>query len=117
MLSNFSRSLGWALSGIFYALKNEPHMRFHLLGTFGAVLVGLWLGLTASEWLHIIFAVALVWVAELINTAVECVVDLYTAEYHPLAKTAKDVAAGAVLVTAINSLVVAGLVFVPKIFN
>ncbi|WP_031513270.1 diacylglycerol kinase family protein [Desulfofalx alkaliphila] len=113
MLKRFAGSLGWALQGIAYALKTQPHMRFHLLATLGVAAAGIWFNISLNHWLYVSFAVALVWVTELINTAIESVVDLQTTEYHPLAKAAKDVAAGAVLVAAINSLIVAAVVFLP----
>lgn len=115
MLGKFYISLGWAVQGIVYALKNERHMRFHLAATLVALLVGWWLHLLPSQWLMVILAITLVWTAELINTAIEAVVDLHTSHHHPLAKVAKDVAAGAVLVTAINALVVAAVIFAPKL--
>jgi diacylglycerol kinase len=90
-------------------------MQFHLLATIVVIFTGIWLKLTITEWLLISFAITLVWVAELINTAIEAVVDMHTKDHHPLAKAAKDVAAGAVLVAAANSLVVAVLVLLPKL--
>ncbi|MEG6614827.1 diacylglycerol kinase family protein [Peptococcaceae bacterium 1198_IL3148] len=117
MWSRFSRSLGWAFKGIIWALKTERHMQFHLLATVAAILVAYWLKISVTQWLFIIFAIALVWMAELINTAIEAVVDLCTQDHHPLAKVAKDVAAGAVLIAAVNSLVVAALVLLPKLLS
>lgn len=115
MLGKFGSSLGWAVQGIVYALKNERHMQFHLAATLMVLLVGWVLTLTPTQWLMVAFAITLVWVTELLNTAIETVVDLYTSHYHPLAKIAKDVAAGAVLVAAINALVVAMVIFLPKL--
>ncbi|MBM7855721.1 diacylglycerol kinase [Desulfohalotomaculum tongense] len=117
MLSRFKCSLGWAVAGILYAVKTQPHMRFHLLAAVLVTIAGFWFQISAGEWLHVASAVALVWVAELVNTALECAVDMYTKNYHPLAKAAKDAAAGAVLVAAVNSLVVAGIIFLPRIIN
>lgn len=115
MLGRFYTSLGWAIQGIVYALKKEKHMRFHLGATLAVLLLGWWLTLTPWQWLMVVFAIALVLATELINTAIEALVDLHTDQYHPLAKAAKDVAAGAVLVAAINSLVVAAVIFLPKL--
>ncbi|MBO8136710.1 MAG: diacylglycerol kinase family protein [Desulfotomaculum sp.] len=117
MLAKFHYRLFYALSGILYALKTQPNMRFHLLAAAAVTAAGFGFHISITEWLHVAFAVALVWAAELINTAVETVVDMYTRDYHPLAKVAKDVAAGAVIVAAANSLVVAGLIFLPRIFR
>lgn len=115
MLGKFSSSLGWAVQGVVYALKNERHMKFHLAATLLVLLAGWWLTLTPWQWLMVVFAITLVWVTELLNTAIEAVVDMYTNHYHPLAKASKDVAAGAVLVAAINALVVAVVIFLPKL--
>ncbi len=113
----FKRNLRWAASGIIYALKTQPNMRFHLAATAAVILVSGVLKLTADQWLDIIFAIALVWTAELINTAVEAAVNLITTDYHPLAKAAKDAAAGAVLIAAVNALAVAAVILLPKLLE
>lgn len=117
MWGKFSRSMGWAFQGIICTLKSERHMRFHLLATIIALFTGVWLNISAWQWLFIILAIVLVWITELINTAIEAVVDLYTSRRHPLAKIAKDVAAGAVLVASLYSLVVALVIFLPKLLK
>lgn len=91
-------------------------MRFHVLAALAAVLAGVWLRLSRGEWLWIGLAVALVWAAELLNTAVERLVDLVSPERHPLAKAAKDTAAGAVLVLAAFAVVVGLCVFGPRLW-
>ncbi len=111
----FKKNFYWAVSGIIFALKTQANMRFHLAATVAVIALGLWLKLTAGQWLAVLFAISLVWLAELLNTAVETVVNLVTEDYHPLAKAAKDVAAGAVLIAAVNSLLVAAIVFLPKL--
>lgn len=117
MLLRFAHSVGWAVNGIIYALRTQRHMQVHLTATVGVVALGLWFDISSIQWLFVVFAVSLVWVTELLNTGIEAVVDLCTQEYHPLAKVAKDAAAGAVLVAAINALVVAVMVFFPLIIE
>ena len=104
-----------AWRGIRYALKTQVNLRFHALATAAVLLAGLWVGLTLGEWGLIFLAVGLVWVAELLNTAMERVVDLVSPEYHELAKQAKDCAAGAVLFAALISVLTGIVVFLPKI--
>lgn len=79
------------------------------------VILGFVLGLSQAEWLAIALSITVVAVAEIINTAVESTVDLVTSEWHPLARTAKDTAAGAVLVAAVGSVAVGLIVFVPHL--
>jgi len=109
--SNFK----WAVSGLAYAIRTQRCMRFHLAATIGVAVLGFWLGLSATEWSITALTIALVWFSELTNTVAETIVDLATDQYHPLAKKAKDVAAGAVLVAAAASLVVAVTIFVPRL--
>ncbi len=108
---NPADSFKHAVDGIIYTFRTQRHMQIH----FFLVVLVLWIGLVTklskSEMVILLFTVSLVLVAEMINTAVEAVVDLVTETYHPLAKTAKDIAAGAVLVTAVNALVVGFLIF------
>ncbi|WP_307401756.1 diacylglycerol kinase family protein [Desulfofundulus luciae] len=110
---NFRNSLGYALSGLVYALRTQPNMRFHFGAALVVVALALLLGVGVRDFVFILFAIALVVIAEMFNTAVETVVNLYTDKYHPLARVAKDVAAGAVLLAALNSMVVGLLVFYP----
>jgi diacylglycerol kinase (ATP) len=86
-------------------------MRFHFCVAVLALLAGVVYGLNATELLVLLFAISLVIIAELFNTAIEAVVDLVTSSYHPLAKYAKDVAAGAVLIASLNACVVGLLLF------
>ncbi|AEG59427.1 diacylglycerol kinase family protein [Desulforamulus ruminis] len=110
----FYRSFLYALAGILHALKTQRNMKVHMVATFLVVTVGLFLRLSRGEWLAITFAVFLVLMAEMLNTAIEAALDLYCPRQHPLAKIAKDCAAGAVLLAAINSIIVAYLVLWPK---
>ncbi len=113
MMLNFAKGIGflYAARGILYALKTQPNMRIHCLATAVALLLAWVMGITGLELLWLILAIFMVIVTELLNTAVETVVDLLSPGYHPLARAAKDVAAGAVLMAALHSLVVAFFVF------
>lgn len=96
---------------------SEPNARIHFAATVVVVIAGLAFGLGRLEWALIAVAVTGVWVAEALNTAIEAWVDLVSPEVHPLAGKAKDIAAGGVLAAAIGSLVIAGLVFGPRILQ
>ncbi len=112
---NFFASVKHALDGIGIILKEEKNMRSHAL--FGVVpLLLAWLFESSPmEWIVIIFCIFLVIIMEFLNTIFENVVDLVTDyEYHPLAKKAKDIAAGAVLVTAFFAVLIAAIIFLPK---
>lgn len=107
----FVKSLGYAIAGIHTAWKYEPNMRIHCLATIFAIGAGLYVQLSPLEWLSLSLTITLVIFAELMNTALEANVDLVTKEHRPEAKLAKDVAAGAVLVTSLNALIVAWILF------
>ena len=109
------KSFAYALIGIGSAVKSERNMRIHLVAAIAAVLLGAWLGLDGREWASIVICCALVMSLECLNTAVEAVVDLASPDIHPLAKKAKDCAAGAVLLAAIGAAIVGCIIFVPKL--
>ena len=109
----FFQSFRYAMEGILTALK-EQNFKFHLVSAIIVILAGLLTGLTSVEWSIIVLVIFLVIGAELINTAIERLVDLASPEFHPLAKQAKDVAAGAVLVFALASVIIGLLIFLPK---
>jgi diacylglycerol kinase len=108
-------SFGYALAGLKYSWRTQRHLRIHAVIAALAVGAGLVLSLTATEWALILTLITLVTALELLNTVVEVVVDLVTPEYHPLAKVAKDVAAGAVLVAAMGAVAAAATIFLPRI--
>ena len=89
-------------------------MKIHVAVTLLVIIAGFILGLSVTEWCICLGLFGLVMALEMVNTAVEAVVDLVTAERHPLAKIAKDTAAGAVLIAAIMAAVIGLLIFVPK---
>ena len=106
-------SFGHAVRGVWAALRSEVHLRFHALATVVVIGLGFYYGIARLEWALVALAVASVWAAELMNTAIEALTDLASPAYHPLAGKAKDVAAGAVLLAALGALVVGALVFGP----
>ncbi|MDU4959802.1 MAG: diacylglycerol kinase family protein [Sporomusaceae bacterium] len=116
MTRSWRRSFGCAWSGLVYGLATQRNLRIHFALAAIACGLGYWLGLAAVEMAVLAITIGLVIVAELLNTAVEKVVDLVSPRYHPLAKAAKDTAAGAVLVAAAVSLVVAGYLFFDRLF-
>lgn len=108
-------SFNYAIEGISYALKTQRNMKIHFLAAILVLVFCLFFNLSRIELIAILATITMVIVAEMINTAIEAVVDLLTDTYHPLAKVAKNVAAGAVLITAVNSLFVAYIIFFDKI--
>jgi len=104
-------SLNYAIEGIVYALRTQRNMRFHAASAVVVSALALFFRLERLEIIALVFAISFVLVSELVNTAIEAAVDLGTEQYDPLAKIAKDVAAGAVLVASITAAVVGYLVF------
>ena len=108
-------SFNYAFEGIIYTLKTQRNMRIHFSIAIIVLILSLFYNLSKTEILILFFAISLVIVAEMINTAIETTIDLITDKYHELAKIAKNVAAGAVLISAINSIIVAYIIFFDKI--
>ncbi len=104
-----------AMAGLLQSAAAGRNMRFHWLAGYTVLLIGFWLDLPAVEMLILFLVVSQVLAAEMINTAVETVTDLATGRFHPLAKKAKDIAAGAVLVSSLASVSVALFIFLPRI--
>lgn len=107
----FIRSLRYAYEGVKYALSTQPNMKIHFFVSFVVLFSAVIFRLSKTDILFILLAITLVIVTELINTAVEKAVDLAMPHRHPLAKIAKDVAAAAVLVTAVFAVIVGMVVF------
>jgi len=117
-ISIFSRwfeAVNNAIDGIMHAAKTQRHLKFHLLAAFSVLLFCFALGLNKGEFAVIALVTMMVIVAEMFNSALEAAVDLSIRESSELARTAKDIAAGAVLISAIGSLVVAYLILGPHI--
>jgi diacylglycerol kinase (ATP) len=116
-LSARLRSFGHAFRGLKILLQTQQNARIHAAATVLVLAAGALLRISLAEWALIALAVAGVWVTEALNTSIEFLVDLTSPDLHPLAAKAKDVAAGAVLVAAIGSLVVGVLVFGPHVLE
>ena len=112
---NFFKAFKNSLNGIFYTLKKERNIKIQLIIGILAVVLGVLLKISLIEWTILGITMFIVIVSELINTAIENTVDLITTEYNEKAKIAKDVAAGAVLIAAMNSVIVGILIFGTKI--
>lgn len=114
---NFLESLLYAASGVLYALRSQRNMRIHVFTAGLVILLGSALSLPRGEMALLVLTVAAVVAAEMMNTAVEAVVDLVTQEYAPLAKVAKNVAAGAVLVSAMGAAAVGYFLFFHRLIG
>ena len=112
---NFIDAWSNVFNGIIYAVTTQSNIKKQLVIAVIVMLVSLLFNLSRAEFLCLMFTVILIIVAEMINTAIETVVDLYIDVYHPKAKIAKDVGAGAVVITAINAVIVAYFLFFDKI--
>lgn len=111
----FLRSFSFAGQGVWYVVRTQRNMRVHLAAAICAIAAGLALRISAADWACVIITIGVVLAAEALNTVVEALADLCTREYHPLAKIAKDAAAGAVLITSVAAVGVAVAVFLPRL--
>ena len=114
-LDKLRRSFQYALAGLVYALKTQRNVRIHFMAAVIVLGAGLYFRISSRDFVLLFFAITLVFMAELFNTSLEKAVDLFVQEYSHLAKVVKDTAAGAMLVTALNALVVAYVVFYPRL--
>lgn len=104
-----------AINGIIYATTTQANIKKQLVIAVAVVIISLFFNLSKAEFLIFLFTIILIIFAEMVNTAIETVVDLYVDVYHPKAKIAKDVAAGGVVITTINAIIVAYFLFFEKI--
>lgn len=111
------KSFTFAISGIYHAILNERNMRIHLFISIIVIGGSIFFSITKVEWLFVLIAIGGMLALELINTAIERLVDLVTMEYHPLAKQAKDLAAGAVFLYAVFSVMIGLIVFLPRLLG
>lgn len=110
------KSLGYAFDGLRYTVRTQRNFRIHLIIACLVVGLGIFLGLSLRDWAILALTIGAVLTGELINTIVEAVVDLVSPEYHNLAKIAKDVAAGTVLVLALTAISVGLLILGPPLW-
>lgn len=115
--SNFGASFNHAMDGIEFAINHERNLKIEIMMGIIASILGFILNINIIEWAIIILVISMVICLELINTAIERAVDLTTKEYKELAKAAKDVSAGAVLVMSMFSVIIGIIIFLPKIIQ
>ncbi|WP_412897294.1 diacylglycerol kinase family protein [Bacillus sp. 1P02SD] len=109
----FIKSFSFAFQGLREAFFSERNLQIQLLFSIIVVICGFYFHITRMEWMVILLLIGGMFSIELMNTAVEKVVDLVTSEFHPLAKKAKDIAAGSVLIYAIISVIIGLIIFIP----
>jgi undecaprenol kinase len=109
------KSFAFAFNGLKTCFASETNFKIHVLCTIIVVLFGIGFKISDTEWLAVVFCIAFVIVMEMINTAIEKLCDIVHTNFHPQIKIIKDVAAGAVLIAAISSLITGVIIFVPKI--
>ena len=106
-----------AFSGLGFMLRTQHNAWLHAVATALVVAAGFGLGLGAADWKWLVLTIAMVWVAEAMNTAFEHLCDVVSPDFHASVKVAKDVAAAAVLICALGALAMGGLIFGPYVFT
>jgi len=115
-LSSFFAGFVYAAQGLAEAVRTQFNIRFHFVATLIALGMSFYFKLSTSEWCFIILAIAIVWIAELLNTALEYLTDFVSPEYNDIAGKVKDIAASSALIAAIASASIGLIIFIPKIF-
>lgn len=116
MLRRHTISFYHAFSGLLYALSTQPNFLVHMIFSCLTVIAGVLLTVSRIEWLVLVSTITFGLIIELVNTAIESAVDLITDQYHLNAKIAKDVAASAMLLYAIGAVIIASIIFIPKLW-
>ncbi len=116
-LSGRIRSFKYAFSGIWTMLKSQHNAWIHACATIAAVTAGFVFGISTAEWCWLVLAIIAVWMAEALNTAIEFLADVASPEFHPLVKKSKDVAAGAVLISAIGAIIIGIIIIGPHVLR
>ena len=111
------KSFGYAFEGIFAGIRGERNMKIHCFAAVCVIMAGVLFHISVTEWCICLVLFGLILSLELVNTAIEAVVDLVTEDKKPLAKLAKDTAAGAVLIAAVMAAMAGLLIFVPKLVS
>ncbi|MGH3011107.1 MAG: diacylglycerol kinase [Gaiellaceae bacterium] len=109
------QSLNWAFEGVIHVLRTETNMRIHFAVATAVLVLAFSYGVTRLELMAILVAISFVLIAEMVNTAIEATIDLTATSFDPLAKAAKDIAAGAVLIASVNAVVIGYLVFADRL--
>ncbi|MBT4518800.1 MAG: diacylglycerol kinase family protein [Halieaceae bacterium] len=112
-LSGRIRSIGHAVDGVIEMLKGQHNSWVHIAITLAVIALAFLFRVTAVQWCVLIIAITLVWVVEALNTAFESLCDVVSPEFHPLVRKSKDIAAGAVLISAIGAITLGLIVFIP----
>ena len=107
----FLSSFGFAVEGIRHAMTTQRNMKVHGATALLVIIAATVLGVGPTQWMFLLLAITLVLIAEMFNTAIEAVVDLVSLDIHPLAKAAKDIAAGAVFITVAFAVIVGIIIF------
>jgi len=116
-VTGWSGRVRCAFNGLGLVLRSQDSARIQAIAALAVVVLGVALRVSAPEWCALVLAIALVLTAEALNTSIESAIDVVSPEFHELAGRAKDVAAGAVLIAALGSVVVGLLVFVPHLWR
>lgn len=116
-ITRFVRSFSFSISGLKYAYKYEQSMFVHVIATICVITANIIFKVQPIEWLITVLAIGMVLAAELINTAIEAIVDMVTLEFHPLAKIAKDCGSAATFVLAMMAAVIGIVVYLPHILE
>jgi diacylglycerol kinase len=116
-LESRGRSFRYAFVGWWYVIRTQRNAWIHAVVSIAVIAVAIWLQLGAQDWAVIIIAIAMVWTAEFINTALEAVVDLASPEQHELARVGKDVGASAVLIAAGSAAIIGFLILGPPLWE
>jgi len=111
------KSILFAVTGIRSFFSKEVHGRLHLILALIAIILSLFCGLNALEWLFILLSLTLVFISEMFNTCIERIMDYMNKDYDPRIKIIKDIAAGAVLIAAVFAIIVAVVILLPKLFD
>jgi len=117
MYTGRMKSFKNAFKGIFILIISQKNARIHALATIIVCMLGFYFGLTKTEWCLIVIAISVVWTAEAFNTALEFLADAVSPEHHPLTGKAKNLAAGAVLISAVGSAIIGILIIGPYILE
>lgn len=116
-LKTRARSFRYAFGGWWYVIRTQRNAWIHAVVSLAVLGIAIWLGLNRYDWAFIIIAIAMVWTAEFINTALEAIVDLASPEQHELARISKDVGASAVLIAAGSAALIGLIILGPPLWN
>jgi diacylglycerol kinase (ATP) len=111
------QSFRYALTGWWFVIRTQRNAWIHAAVSIAVILVCIWVRLELRDWAIIILAIALVWTAEFLNTALEAVVDLASPQHHQLARVGKDVGAAAVLIASVSSVIIGIFIIGPPLWT